>query len=361
MTAYRELTLENIESLAVGAWVLGTGGGGSPYLGLLNMRQLYAAGKRVRLMQPEDLADDDAVAVVSNQGAPLVGQERLTDSRNIARAVQLMEEVTGLRFRAIMALEIGGGNSIQPLMAAAHLDRPVVDADCMGRAYPEAQMTSVAVGDLKPYPLASVDPRGIESIVYKVPTWKWMERVSRKICTEYGSVASTCKAPRTGAEIKRWGIPHTTTKAIRIGEAVREAQRQHEDPIAAILGVEPGKRLYQGKVADVERRATEGFLRGRTRFDGLDAWRQNTMTINFQNEWIVAWINDRPVAMSPDLICVLDSVSGEAIGTETIRYGQRVTVIALPPPEVFLTPKGLEHVGPAAFGYGIPFQSVFQS
>lgn len=360
MTTYREITIEDIESLAVGAWVLGTGGGGSPYLGLLNMRELYAQGKRVRLMPPEDLADDDAVAVVSNQGAPLVGQERLTDSRNIARAVQLMEEVTGLRFRAIMALEIGGGNSIQPLMAAAHLDRPVVDADCMGRAYPEAQMTSVAVGDLKPYPLASVDPRGIESIVYKVPSWKWMERVSRKICTEYGSVASTCKAPRTGAEIKRWGIPHTTTKAIRIGEAVREAQHRHEDPIAAILKVEPGKWLYKGKVTDVERRTTEGFLRGRTRFEGLDEWRQDTMEINFQNEWIVAWINDRPVAMSPDLICVLDSVSGEAIGTETIRYGQRVTVIALPP-EVFLTPKGLEHVGPGAFGYEIPFQSVFQS
>lgn len=361
MTEYRDITADDIESLAVGAWILGTGGGGSPYLGLLNMRQLYVAGKRVRLISPEALADDDPIAVVSNQGAPLVGQERLTDSRNIARAVALMEEFTGKRFRAIMSLEIGGGNAIQPFMAAAHLDRPVVDADCMGRAYPEAQMTSFAVGDLRPYPLTSVDPRGVESIVYKVPTWKWMERVSRKICTEYGSVASTCKAPRTGAEVKRWGIPYTTTKAMRIGAAVRAAQRQHQDPIAAILQVEPGKVLYKGKVADVERRTTEGFLRGRTRFDGLDDWRDSTMEINFQNEWIVAWVDAQPIAMSPDLICVLDSDSGEAIGTETIRYGQRVTVIALPPPEVFLTPRGLEHVGPQAFGYDIPFKSVFQA
>ncbi len=45
-----------------------------------------------------------------------------------------------------MALEIGGGNAIQPLMAAAHLKRPVIDSDMMGRAYPEAQMTSVAGG-----------------------------------------------------------------------------------------------------------------------------------------------------------------------------------------------------------------------
>jgi uncharacterized protein len=103
----RELSLDDIESLAVGAWVLGTGGGGSPYLGLLNLRRLYAEGKRIQLMPPEDLADDDAVAVVSNQGAPLVGQERLTDSRTIARAVAMMEELSGKRFRAIMSLEIG--------------------------------------------------------------------------------------------------------------------------------------------------------------------------------------------------------------------------------------------------------------
>jgi DUF917 family protein len=52
-------------------------------------------------------------------------------------------------------------------------------------------------------------------------------------------------------------------------------------------------------------------------------------------------------------------VSGEAIGTETIRYGQRVSVIALPPPSVFLSAKGLAHVGPRAFGYDIDFRSVF--
>jgi DUF917 family protein len=73
----------------------------------------------------------------------------------------------------------------------------------------------------------------------------------------------------------------------------------------------------------------------------------------------VAWLDGKPIAMSPDLICVLDSVSGEAVGTETIRYGQRVTVIALPPPRVFLSDKGLAHVGPRAFGYDIDFKSVF--
>jgi uncharacterized protein len=359
VTEYQELSLDDIEALAIGAWILGTGGGGSPYLGLLNMHRLYGEGHRVRLMPPEALADDDWVAVVSNMGAPLVGQERLTDSRTIARAVALMQEHRGIAFRAIMALEIGGGNSIQPLMAAAHLGKPVVDADTMGRAYPEAQMTSVAVGDLRPYPLTTVDCRGIETIVEKVPSWKWMERVSRRICVEYGSIASTCKAPRTGREVKDWGIRRTTTKAIAIGRAVLDAQTRHQDPVEAILSVEPGKVLFRGKVVDVERRTTEGFLRGRATLSGLDDDRGARVVIDFQNEWIVAWRDGKPMAMSPDLICVLDSVAGEAVGTDTIRYGQRVTVVALPPPTVFTTPKGLEHVGPRAFGYDLDYQPVF--
>ncbi len=112
---------------------------------------------------------------------------------------------------------------------------------------------------------------------------------------------------------------------------------------------------------DVERRATEGFLRGVARFDGMDDWRGSVLTINFQNEWIVAHRDGEAIAMSPDLICALDSVSGEAVGSETIRYGQRVTVIALPPPAVFLSPRGLAHVGPRAFGYDLEFRSVFRT
>src|SRR6201997_1037713 len=226
----RELRLDDIDALAVGAWILGTGGGGSPYLGLLNMRRLYAEGHRVELMSPLELADDDWVAVVSNMGAPLVGQERLADSRNIARAVEIQEGLLGAKFRAVMSLEIGGGNGIQPLMAAAHRGLPVVDADTMGRAYPEAQMTSVAVGDLRPYPCVLYDPRGIEAVVTKVPSWKWMEPESPKICVARGSIAPTCKAPRIGREDRDWGIHFTVTKAFTLGLRVREAQRRHDDP-----------------------------------------------------------------------------------------------------------------------------------
>src|SRR5439155_85365 len=184
---HSDLALAEIESLAIGAWILGTGGGGSPYLALLNMRRLYRAGTVVQLMDPMDLADDALVAIVSNMGAPLVGQERLTDPRTIERAVRMMEEYLGRRFTAVMSLEIGGGNSIQPFMAAALLGLPVVDGDCMGRAFPEAQMTSFAIHDLPMYPLTLADVRDNAVIVARAESWKWMERLSRTACVAVGS------------------------------------------------------------------------------------------------------------------------------------------------------------------------------
>ncbi len=57
----------------------------------------------------------------------------------------------------------------------------------------------------------------------------------------------------------------------------------------------------------------------------------------------------------------MDSDSGEAVGTETLRYGQRVTVVALPGPAIQKTEKGLQHVGPRAFGYDLDFVSLFDS
>lgn len=357
----RDFEVDEIDPLAVGAWILGTGGGGSPYLAQLNLKKLYRDGRKCRLIDPLAFDDNDAVAVVSKMGAPLVGQERLVDPAHLARAMKLMEEYTGKPFRAVMSVEIGGGNALSPFLAGAMLDIPVVDADAMGRAYPEAQMTSFAIGDLQMYPLTLVDCRDNEAIVAKAASWKWMERISRKVCTEVGSTSATCKAPRTGREVKDWGVLHTVTKATSLGRAVLAARARHTDPVAAVLEHEGGVELFKGKVTDVDRTTTGGFLRGVAKIEGLDADRGSTLELSFQNEWAVAFRDGEPLAMTPDLICLLDTVSGEAIGTETVRYGQRVTAVALPAPAVLQTPKGLEHVGPRAFGYDLDFKSVFAS
>lgn len=349
----RTLSTVDVDDLAIGAWVIGTGGGGSPHLNHLTVKRIAEAGTTFELVDPDELDDDAQVAVVSTMGAPVVMQERLQSSADVARAVEIMADYTGRPFDAVMATEIGGSNAFQPFMAAAHLGIPIVDADAMGRAYPEAQMTSFAVAGLQPWPLSLVDPRGVEAVISHVPTWKWMERASRALTVETGSMAATCKAPRSGAEVKQWGVGGTVSYSIEIGTAVRRARAEHTDPVDAICDTTGGRVLFSGKVVDVARRTTGGFLRGTTSVDGLDAWAGSRTELEFQNEWLVATCDGEVIATVPHLICMLDVVSGEAIGTETVRYGQRVALVGITAPELFSSEQGLRYVGPRAMGYDL--------
>ena len=356
----RLLGFEEIDHLATGAWILGTGGGGDPYQAVLELKQLYSQGHAVQLADPLDLADDALIACVGLMGAPLVVQERLNDGVIMAETIRMMERHIGRRFEGIMLWEIGGANCMQPFLAAAHLELPVIDCDAMGRAFPQADMCTFAICGLTAYPWTMLDIRHNSIVFQQAEDWFWMERMTRKACGVFGSAAATCKAPRTGKEAKTCSVLHTVTKALRIGAAVERARHSHLDVVDEILRSEGGVRLFTGKVIDVERRTTEGHLRGRLSATGLGADIGRRFDLDFQNEFSIGWLDGRVCVTVPDLICLLDSLSGEAIGTETVRYGQRVHVIALPAPPILLSERGLRHVGPRAFGYDLDFKSVLE-
>src|SRR5215471_277619 len=130
----RPITADDLEPFAIGAWILGTGGGGDPYHSLLEARKYWAAGKTVELIDPLALGDEDLIACVGQMGAPLALQEKMCDGPVIARTITMMEEFLGRRFDAIMLWEVGGNNGFQPFLASTLLGLPVVDCDAMGRA-----------------------------------------------------------------------------------------------------------------------------------------------------------------------------------------------------------------------------------
>ena len=153
----------------------------------------------------------------------------------------------------------------------------------------------------------------------------------------------------------------TVSRAIRLGGAVLRARGEHADPIAAVSENEEGILLFAGKVSDVARRTTAGFVRGRARIEGSDNFNGRVFEVDFQNEFTVGWLDSTLTVTVPDLICILDVVTGEAIGTETIRYGQRVAVISIAAAEVLTTKAGLAVVGPRAFGYDHDFRSIHET
>ena len=104
----REIERDELEPLATGAWILGAGGGGNPYLSYLNLCRLYDEGARASLLDPLELADDDFVAMVASIGAPLVGQERLPDPRLAAQIRASLQYLLGQQIRPDGAFDVVG-------------------------------------------------------------------------------------------------------------------------------------------------------------------------------------------------------------------------------------------------------------
>ena len=141
-----QVTEQDLESIAIGAGILGTGGGGSPYTGMLRSRLAIRENGPINVLSPDELTDDDQVICVGAIGAPTVGIEKMID-KQAYYAFRAIEEYTGSRATALVSNEIGGSNSLEPLIPAAISGLSVVDADGMGRAYPCLLYTSPSPRD----------------------------------------------------------------------------------------------------------------------------------------------------------------------------------------------------------------------
>jgi DUF917 family protein len=344
-----------LESIAIGAGILGTGGGGNPYNGKLQVRNLIEQHGPVRIVSPQSVADDALIVSVGGMGAPTVSIERIPRGDETVVALRALERFLGKKATHLVPGEIGGSNSMRPMSASLLTGLPVVDGDAMGRAFPELQMDTFSIYGIPAAPAALADPH------HNAVVWEWvkdpltLERQARAVTIQMGGSAGFAFPMMTGAELKRAVIPHTMTFARDIGDAVRAAREAHDDPVQAVLAHCSGTRLFSGKIVDVERRMAAGFARGSLTIAGLDNYRSETMDIDFQNENLIARREGKVVAIVPDLICIVDRETAAPVSTEVLRYGLRVTVLGIPAPEMLKTALALESVGPQAFGYDEPY------
>lgn len=350
------ITADDVESIALGAGILGTGGGGNPYLGRTRMLWMLQHGCTPLVIDLDELADDALVCEIGVMGAPTVGIEKLPHGEEARWALDALESYVGKRLDAVVCAEIGGSNSIEPLIASALSGKPVIDADGMGRAFPELQMSTFYMNGIPCVPAALVDEKDNRIVIGSITDPYALERYARDLCVQMGCRAMLASPVMTGAQVKAHAVPRTLTLAKRVGDAVRRARQTKESMTEAVLAVTGGHELFVGKLIDVSRRTTGGFARGELVAEGLGDYRGEWLHIAFQNENLVAWrggreTRDTVVACVPDLICSLETETGEPITTEQLRYGLRITMLAIPCSDKLRTPQALKVVGPAAFGY----------
>jgi DUF917 family protein len=346
-----EIGEDALESIAIGAGILGTGGGGNPYLGKLKARRLLREGRRIEVLSLDEVPDDWRIVTVGGIGAPTIGIEKIDRGTETLEAMRALEQFVGHAIDAVIPAEIGGGNSIEPMVVAAHAGIPVLDADGMGRAFPQMPMITYFIYGVDCFPCAMADCQGNKIVFTEGVDAHWLERLSRSAAVQMGGHAGAAVAYMSGADAKRTAIRDTLTLARELGDAVRTARAEKSDAVEATLRATGGTLLFVGKIVDVERRTERGWNLGQVTIEGVDAHAGHRLEISFQNENLIAWLDDEPVVTVPDLICIVNGEDGEPITTELLRYGYRVAVLGIPCSPMLTTPEAVQVVGPAAFGY----------
>ena len=357
-----KLSDQSLSDLCRGAAFLGTGGGGDPYIGKLMVQQAIKKGNQVEIIDPSDIPDESLIIPTAMMGAPTVLIEKIPRGDEACLSLKKLESFLGKKAFATMPIEIGGINSTIPLVVGALLNIPVVDADGMGRAFPELQMETFGVYGVSGTPMVISNEKR-ETVILETVDNKTMEWIARGVTIRMGGAAYIAEYPMTGKQVKNTSIPNTLTLAIKLGACIRKARESYLNPFDEIINLLPqtpysfGKIIFRGKIIDIFRKTQSGFAKGKAKIEGVEKWK-GVMEIDIQNENLIAKVNGEIKAMVPDLICIFETETAEPLTTETLRYGQRVTVMGVSVPKIMKTKEALEVFGPKAFGIDEDFYPI---
>ena len=105
--------------MSIGAAILGTGGGGSAYLGKLELQAILNKGNHPRIIKVCDMKEDEFALQVAYYGAPTAIFEKLSGGKMVVEAINELKIYLELRLNkklgAIYCAEIGGLNSLVPI------------------------------------------------------------------------------------------------------------------------------------------------------------------------------------------------------------------------------------------------------
>ena len=354
-----KLHAHELDDLAVGAVFLATGGGGDPYLPLIIAKQTLANTGPVDLLSPERLSDDAFVVPVGGVGAPTVMLELPPSMDEASSVLDAFERHVGREVDAVTSFEIGGGNSLFPLVAAAARGLPVVDGDGMGRAFPEAQMMSYAIAGVKPTPALAMDYAGNVATFDTSNTITYEYHI-RAFAAAAGGHVVVAEHPMTGEELKASVIPNTVSFSRDLGVLLREKRgpidtilphlrELFHDSVYGVL-----RKIFNGKVVGKSTRTVGGYDVGGLEIEDL-SYPGLYCSIAIKNEYLVARVDGKPLAMVPDLIVIVDAETSIPINAERLHYGQRVAVLAIGAPGFYRSERAISATEPRCFGIDLDF------
>jgi N-methylhydantoinase A/oxoprolinase/acetone carboxylase beta subunit/DUF917 family protein len=351
------LTTKEVEQMAIGTGYLGSGGGGDAAIGETALCSAIRSGFKVPLVDLGDLNDNDYVIMVGYGGMPSVINERLLSSLSGPAAMERLQTMiteklsreTGreqtVNIAAAIPIEVGGANGLLSALQASAWGIPIADADAMGRAFPMIHMNTVDIyGQFEEQMIVLANDQGKTTSITGTSLASCSEKIGAAIL-ENGGAVFTALMPMRVAEAKRYCLLNTVSDAIKIGKTVQEGL-QRKAPFQAVLSkaldgtsYHGCENVFSGTIIEYSPKSDGRHNSGRITIRNPQGDR---CQIYFKNECLMARVNDKTVALSPDIISLVNPDAGIAIGsTADYHVGLRVNVIKIDVPEQLKTPQAL--------------------
>ncbi|MEU9125167.1 DUF917 domain-containing protein [Streptomyces sp. NPDC048506] len=342
-----QITLEDVPALSKAASLLGAGGGGDPELIVPMLRRVLREHGPVEVVDPAQLPPGSLTVPVGGAGSVTVMHEKPMEGTEFVRAFRAVEGYVGVKAHAVSAVCMAGIMAMFPVVAAAQLGLPLVDADGASRGTTKLSQTTLTLAGIDLTPAAFADDKGASLLVDGVKSAD-AELIVRLSIPAMGGWSIQAWRPLSVDEVARGLMVGSYSMALEMGRLLEAGDREG---LAACYGA---RTLFHGKIIEVPRRHFGQSSAGSVVVEHAEQ-PDRALRIEMQNEFLVALEDGHVVACVPDLICVLEQETGTCLLAEQVRYGLWVEVLGIPCQRPWRSAAGLDLLGPRAFGYDLDY------
>jgi len=322
--------------LVNGAAIFSAGGGGDPEAGYRIVDELIGEGYVAKLIDPFEVPEDTIAINFACVGATTAIDY---NSEAAVKTLRTLEEYVGRKACAVIPVELGGFNTLAAVDVATRHGIPVVDADGAGRSVPEVHLKVYTIDDIPLAPMAVADVHAQNMVIVKeTMDSRSAERIARTLAAEWDQSAYTARRILTGKQVRTSPILHTLSVSVKIGTVLRKAK----NPIKAVIKEVGGFKLFEGIVSSVKRETMAGFTWTEATLNGLRENEGSKLKFKAKNEVLVAYKNEKLIALAPDIITPVHPETGKCITAEKIKESDKLVVLGISAPKKWRTRKGLE-------------------
>lgn len=335
------INIDEIPTILKGATLFASGGGGQYSLGIdilnsyLNKHPDHP--QTFNLVQISDMEGADigmSLAIMgspTNHATPDVLSEVILDAHK--EGTFMCKTRLNQDIKYLISLELGGANTVVPIIDALNTGLPVIDADLCGRAVPALNTMLSALNELPTAPLAMADQyKNAYEIALKHTNDAFLaEKICLSILSQVGENGAnagvagwnfSCDQLPDGVATETITICHKAGMAIEELESLSPEERRTHD-IFDHLKDSNDIGIYVTKLTKKPCTITE-FHQDQQEGQSLDQGHfilkdeKNTYKVRFLNESLIVGelvfdTVDRVLVTAPDIIAVYDITTGKAV------------------------------------------------